>query len=162
MDNLITHFAQNHDHFLYAVAGLCLLLELSVLGMSGPLLFIALSCVATGILVSLTLVTSWQMELLTVGVLTVFSALALWRPLKNFQNSGGGPDLSSDMIGKHLPVTHEITQEQGRVAYSGIEWQARLEENTANPIATGQRAEVVGVDGSILLVKLFQNNNKTA
>ncbi|RVU33529.1 hypothetical protein EOE67_16055 [Rheinheimera riviphila] len=49
------------------------------------------------------------------------------------------------MIGRQLLVSTAISQDAGSVAYSGIEWQARL--------AAGTRAEVVAVDGSLLLVK---------
>ncbi len=153
MNEVIAHFSAHHDHFLYAVAGVCLFVELSILGLSGPLLFVAFGCVATGLLVSLTGNHSWELELLLVSVLAVLSAIILWKPLKNLQNSGGGPDTSSDMIGKSLLVTCTITRDQGRVAYSGIEWQARLDAALTGPVAVGDRVIVAGVDGSLLLVK---------
>ncbi len=153
MNGLLEHFAQHHDHLLYAIACVCLLLELGVLGMSGPLLFIAVGCVATGLLVTLKIIQGWEIEFLMVGVLAVVSAVGLWKPLKNFQNAGGGPDTSSDMIGKNLSVTFAITQDQGRVSYSGIEWQARLDATILEPIPVASRAVVVGVDGYLLLVK---------
>ncbi|MES2826024.1 MAG: NfeD family protein [Pseudomonadota bacterium] len=153
MNALLEHFSQHHDHLLYAMACVCLLLELGVLGMSGPLIFIALGCIATGLLITFNLIHGWDVELLMVSVLAIISAAGLWKPLKSFQNSGGGPDTSSDMIGKSLPVTFTITHEHGRVSYSGIEWQARLAVTTAEPIAIASRALVVGVDGSLLMVK---------
>ena len=153
MNALFEHFSQHHDHLLYAIASVCLLLELGVLGMSGPLIFVAIGCVATGLLITFKIIHGWELEFLMVGILTVLSAVGLWKPLKNFQNSGGGPDTSSDMIGKNLPVTFTITHDQGRVSYSGIEWQARLDVTISEPIAVAHRALVVGVDGSLLLVK---------
>lgn len=152
MEGLLQHFSQHHDHFLYALAGVCLLLELSVLGVSGPLLFIALSCLLTGVLVSLNLVQGWEYELLTLSLLAVIGAAVLWKPLKRFQNSGGGRDTSSDMIGRDLLVTSTITQDGGCVSYSGVEWQARLDASFSEPIAVAQRARVVGVEGSLLIV----------
>jgi inner membrane protein len=153
MNELINHFSEHHDHLLYAIAGACLLLEMGVLGMSGPLLFLAVGCAATGILVTLNILNGWEYELLSVGILTSLATTLLWGPLKKFQNAGGGPDTSSDMIGKILPVTLEITRDQGRVAYSGIEWQARLDSATHASITPGHRAIVTAVDGSLLLVK---------
>ncbi len=153
MDGLIQHFAQHHDHFLYAIAAIFLLLELSVLGMSGPLLFVALASLLTGLLVSFHVITGWSIEILSVGLLSIASAALLWKPLKRFQNAGGGPDTSSDMIGKDLPVTHTVTLHEGRVFYSGVEWQARLDASYTQPIVVGGRALVVGVDGSRLVVK---------
>jgi len=153
MSGLVGYFAQHHDHLLYAIAGICLVLELSVLGMSGPLLFLALSCLLTGVMVTLGIVSGWEMEVLSVGVLAAMSAALLWKPLKKFQNAGGGRDTSSDMIGKVLPVTQTITRDQGTVAYSGIDWQARLDVVYVEPVAIGSRAHVVAVEGSLLLVK---------
>ena len=147
------YFAQNNDQLLYAIAAISLLLELGVLGMSGPLLFFAFSCLITGLLVSAGLVSGWEMEVLLVGLLSVVSSLLLWKPLKNYQNAKEAPNHSSDMIGRQLPVTITITAEEGRVAYSGIEWQARLAVTSTTPITVGARAEVVAIDGSLLVVK---------
>lgn len=152
MDGLINYFSQHQDHFLYALAGLFLLLELGVLGMSGPLLFVALACLLTGMLVSLHFIQGWELELLSVGILSMLSAVLLWKPFKRFQNADGGPDTSSDMIGRELPVTLSVTHSEGRVSYSGIEWQARLDPSCQQPIAVASRARVVAVEGSLLIV----------
>jgi membrane protein implicated in regulation of membrane protease activity len=153
MGGLIDYFAQHQDHLLYAIAGICLLAELSVLGMSGPLLFLALGCVITGVMVSLGVISGWELEVLSVAVLTTLSAILLWKPLKKFQNSGVGRDTASDMIGKVLPVTGLITRDQGTVSYSGIDWQARLDADHLEPVIVGGRVEVVAVQGSLLLVR---------
>ncbi|MEN0037966.1 MAG: NfeD family protein [Cellvibrio sp.] len=150
---LIDHFAQNQDHLLYAIAGICLVTELSVLGMSGPLLFLALGCLLTGVMVSIGMISGWEMEVFSVAVLAALSAALLWKPLKTFQNAGVGRDTSSDMIGKVLPVSQLITRDQGAVAYSGIDWQARLDAAYTEPVAVGNRAHVVAVQGALLLVR---------
>ncbi|MBU1438796.1 MAG: NfeD family protein [Gammaproteobacteria bacterium] len=157
MNSIIDYFSQHHDQLLYAIAGLSLLLELGVLGMSGPLLFFALSCFITGVLVSVGVVSGWEMELLLVGVITVVSAILLWKPFKNYQNAKEAPNTSSDMIGRQLPVSQTITHDAGRVAYSGIEWQARLAADQQGSVVAGARAEVVAVDGSLLLVKAIES-----
>jgi len=153
MGSLIDHFAQNQDHLLYSVAGICLVAELSVLGMSGPLLFLALGCLLTGVMVSIGMISGWEMEVFSVAVLAALSAALLWKPLKTFQNAGVGRDTSSDMIGKVLPVTQLITRDQGTVAYSGIDWQARLDASHSEPVVVGSRAHVVAVQGALLLVR---------
>ncbi|HSC69607.1 MAG TPA: NfeD family protein [Cellvibrio sp.] len=150
---MIEHFAQHHDHLLYAIAGICLVAELSVLGMSGPLLFLALGCLLTGVMVSIGAISGWEMEVFSVAVLAALSAALLWKPLKKFQDAGVGRDTSSDMIGKILPVAQLITRDEGLVSYSGIDWQARLDSAYVEPITVGSRAQVVGVQGSLLLVK---------
>lgn len=151
MASIVDYFSQHQDHLLYSIAGLCLILELSVLGMSGPLLFLALGSLLTGFMVSLGLIGGWEMELLSVGVLTVLGAALLWKPLKRFQNAGVGRDTSSDMIGKVLPVAQIVNCDQGTVSYSGIEWQARL-ESAGESVPVGDRVRVVAVDGALLLV----------
>ncbi len=127
-------------------------MELSVLGMSGPLLFLALGSLLTGVLISLGVITGWEMAILFLGLLTAASALILWKPFKRFQNSAVAANNSSDMIGRVLPVTQQVTHEHGAVAYSGIEWQVRLQE-IGEPIDIGKRARVVAVEGSLLLVQ---------
>ena len=153
MGNLIEHFAQHHDHLLYAVAGICLVAELSILGMSGPLLFLALGCLLTGVMVSIGMISGWEIEVFSVAILAALGAVLLWKPLKKFQNADGGRDTSSDMIGRVLPVSQLITRDRGTVAYSGIDWQARLDAAYIEPIVVGSRAHVVAVQGSLLLVK---------
>ena len=153
MGNIVDYFVQNPAHLFYTITGVCLVLELGVLGMSGPLLFVALGSLLTGIAISLGLVNGWEMAILSLGILTAISALLLWKPFKRFQNAVVLPDTSSDMIGRQLLVSTAISQDAGSVAYSGIEWQARLAAGEMASIAPGARAEVVAVDGSLLLVK---------
>lgn len=123
-----------------------------MLGMSGPLLFLALGSLLTGVAISLGIINGWEMAILSLGLLTAVSALFLWKPFKRFQNTAVAANNSSDMIGRILPVTQQVTLEQGSVAYSGIEWQVRLKES-GEPIEAGRRARVVAVDGSLLLVQ---------
>jgi len=153
MSGVVEHLSQHHDQLLYSLAALCLLLELGVLGMSGPLLFLALSCLITGALTTVGVISGWEIEVLMVGVLSVLSAAVLWKPFKKFQNAKEEPNTSSDMIGRQLPVTLAITRNEGRVSYSGIEWQARLDIQATDTIPVSARAEVVAVDGSLLIVK---------
>ncbi|MDC0069611.1 NfeD family protein, partial [Gammaproteobacteria bacterium] len=82
----------DHDRFFYVLAGISFILELSLLGFSGPLLFFAIASLVTALLISAGLISGWEAEILVVGVLTVLIALLLWKPLKKFQNSGGGAD----------------------------------------------------------------------
>jgi membrane protein implicated in regulation of membrane protease activity len=152
MASIIDYFSQNPAHLFYTITGLCLVMELGVLGMSGPLLFVALGSLLTGILMSLGVITGWEMAILSLGVLTALSALLLWKPFKRFQNERIAQDTSSDMIGRVLPVTQMVSRDQGAVSYSGIEWQVRL-NSSAEPVVVGNRVRVVAVDGALLLVQ---------
>ena len=144
----------NHDRFFYVLAGTSFILELSLLGLSGPLLFFAIASLVTALLISVGLISGWEAEILVVGVLTVLIASLLWRPLKKFQNSGGGADTSSDMIGRAVTVSKDITAEEGAIRYSGIDWQARLDASANEAfIAEGEQCIIASVNGNTMLVK---------
>lgn len=150
---MIDYFSQHQDYFFYALAGVCLLVELALLGLSGPLLFVALGSLLTGIFISLGLIHTFSVAIVLLAGLSVASAALLWGSLKKLQNKEVGPETSSDMVGKVLSVTARITQVDGRVSYSGVEWLARLDSATSEPIEAESRVEVTSVDGTILMVK---------
>lgn len=150
---MIEFFAQHHDYLFYALAGICLLIELSLLGMSGPLLFVALGSVLTGICISVGLIHSFSVAIVLLAGLSVASAALLWGPLKKMQNKEVGPEVSSDMVGKILLVTARVTHLDGRVSYSGVEWLARLDSSSNEPVEAENQVQVTSVDGTILLVK---------
>jgi membrane protein implicated in regulation of membrane protease activity len=157
MDNLmdiISYFSENHAHLFYLMAGISFVIELTVLGLSGPLLFFALASVLTGILISLNILSGWESECLVVGLLSGFIALILWQPMKRFQNSGGGADTSSDMIGKQVPSSSKITHKEGSIRFSGIDWSARLSSDSQETsLAANTSCIITGVDGNVMLVK---------
>ena len=152
--DIIDYFIGNHAQLLFLIAGISFVIELTILGLSGPLLFFAIACVLTGVFSHLGLVSGWEYECLMVGLLTAIIALTLWKPLKRFQNTGGGADTSSDMIGKQVPSASEITHEQGHIRFSGIEWSARLaNDSQIEVIAANTSCVITGVDGNVMLVK---------
>jgi membrane protein implicated in regulation of membrane protease activity len=154
MAGITAYFAQHHDYLWFVIAGACLLVELNLLGLGGPLLFIAIGSLITGVLVTLGIVNNFQFEIICVAVFSIANAAILWRPLKKIQNKEVGPETSSDMVGKILPVSARITRDDGRVSYSGIEWLARLDSSSAEPIEKENKVKVTSVDGTILMVQL--------
>jgi membrane protein implicated in regulation of membrane protease activity len=152
--DIINYFSENHEQLFYLIAGLSFIIELTVLGMSGPLLFFAIASVFTALLIHFNLLSSWESQFLSLGVLTALITIFLWKPLKQYQNSGGGADTSSDMIGKEVPSSSEITHEKGHIRFSGIDWSARLESNCdINSIKANTACIITGVDGNVMLVK---------
>jgi len=148
------YFLENPDHLWYLIAGVSFVIELSIMGLSGPLLFFAIASLITGILVSLGVVDGWQGQILTIGLLTALVAVVLWKPLKSLQNSKGKTDNSSDMVGLKVLVSADITATTGSIRYSGINWQARLaDETNARTIAEQSQCEIVAITGNIMLVK---------
>ncbi|KXO13380.1 putative activity regulator of membrane protease YbbK [Moritella sp. JT01] len=154
MDSLIDYLQNNHDQLLYVIGAIALVVELGVIGLSGPLLFFSLGCLATGLLVNLSVIAGWELEVLSVGLLTATSTLLLWKPLKHFQGDKFVPDTSSDMIGQMVPVSEPVTINGGKVRHSGINWNARLSESAAVEIReVGLRVKIVAVDGTILIIE---------
>jgi membrane protein implicated in regulation of membrane protease activity len=152
--DIISYFNENHAHLFYLMAGISFVIELTILGLSGPLLFFALASVLTGILISLNILSGWESECFTVGLLSGIIAWVLWKPMKRFQNSGGGADTSSDMIGKQVPSSSTITHEDGSIRFSGIDWSARLSNDTQETsVAANTSCIITGVDGNTMLVK---------
>ena len=152
--DIVNYFASHHAQLFYLIAGMSFLIELSVLGMSGPLLFFAISSVLTGIFIHLGVISGWESEILTLGILTALITVLLWKPFKSYQDQGGGRDTSSDMIGKQVPSVGEITKVQGHIRYSGIDWTAKIDsESSDQTIADNTQCVITGVEGNIMLVK---------
>ncbi|MDP7593202.1 MAG: NfeD family protein [Litorilituus sp.] len=148
------YFFEHHDHFWYLVAGLSFVIELSIMGLSGPLFFFAIASLITGFLVGIGLIPSWQAEILTLGLSTALITAVLWKPLKRLQNSKSKTDDSSDMIGLQVPASADITLNGGSIRYSGIDWQARLaEEANVDLIDNQSQCQVVAIKGNTMLVK---------
>jgi hypothetical protein len=151
------YLLDNHDHLWFLISGLAFILELSVMGLSGPLLFFALAALATGLLVSMGMISGWEAEFLAVGILSALIALVLWKPLKRFQNDKPTTDNSSDMIGLKLAVSTEITSLTGTVRYSGINWNARLADSGDQiSLPVNSQCEIVAILGNTMLVKPVQ------
>lgn len=153
MDLIIDYLFNNHDKLLYSIAAIALLVELGLIGLSGPLLFFAIGCALTGLLVSLNLISTWEIEVLFVGIFTFASALILWKPLKQFQGSKKVADNSSDMIGQIVPVSEDVTKVSGFIRHSGINWTARLDQHcNVEEIRAGKFALITAINGNIILI----------
>ena len=153
------YLLDNHDQIFYLIGGLSLVLELTLLGMGGPLLFFGIAAFITGALSGRGVISGWEAEIFSLGVITALLAVVLWKPLKNFQNSGGGSDNSSDMIGRDVPAATDITRSSGKIRYSGIDWNARLSSDTGvETIAAEQRCTIVSIEGTTMLVAPSQTD----
>lgn len=157
--DIAEYISANHAHLFFVIAGLSFLIELTVMGLSGPLLFFAIASFITAMLISMGVISGWDIEIFTLGVLTAFTALLLWKPLKRFQNASDGSDSSSDMIGRQVPVSKAISQTEGSIRYSGIDWSSRLDQGAGvESIDEGEQCTITSVDGNIMLVKPLATN----
>jgi len=152
MTDFIQYFSQHHDQLFYLVAGLSFIVELTIMGFGGPLMFFAIASFATAILIGLGVISGWETELFTLGILTAVTTVLLWKPLRRFQNSGGGADTSSDMIGKHVTSASEISSSSGSIRYSGIDWNARLAQGEQQNIPSDTPCLIAGVEGNLMRV----------
>jgi membrane protein implicated in regulation of membrane protease activity len=152
--DIAAYISANHDHFFYALAGVSFLVELTLMGLSGPLLFFAIASFMTAILISMGLISGWEIEVFTVGILAAFTAFLLWKPLRRFQNSSDGSDNSSDMINRQVLVRKTVSQTAGAIRYAGIDWTSRLDKDAGvESIDEGKLCMITSVDGNIMLVK---------
>ncbi len=157
--DIAAYISANHAHFFYVLAGLSFLIELTLLGLSGPLLFFAIASFITGVLISIGLISGWEIEIFALGLLTAVTMFLLWKPLKRFQNTGDGSDNSSDMIGRQVPVSKTVSVSDGSIRYSGIDWSSRLDGGAGvEAIDEGELCMITAVDGNIMLVEPLANS----
>ena len=159
MDAIINNQAQ-----LYLIAGLVLLgIDIFIIGLS-PLMFVATGALVTsGILY----ISGWKTGILYVirwhpgvveplamcAVISLLIALAGRRPLQAFQSSNVQEDKSSDLIGREVVTTHEVTKTDGCVYWSGTMWQARLADRAhVERVGPGVRMQVVQVKNLALIL----------
>jgi membrane protein implicated in regulation of membrane protease activity len=152
--DIITYFSENHASLLFLLAGIAFVVELTVMGLSGLVLFFAIGCFVTGILTYAGVLNSWEAEVFSVGLLSCIAALLLWQPLKRFQSKAIPVDNSSDMTGREVACAETITATGGAIRYSGINWPARLESSSdRDAIAEGERCVIIKTDGNMMVVK---------
>jgi membrane protein implicated in regulation of membrane protease activity len=135
------------------VAGLLLLaIEVMVLGFATFFLFFL------GVALALTASFMWMGMIpesllagaLTVSLLTIISALVLWRPLKRMQNTVEVKPVTSDLVGYRFFLKQKIgPNHPGRHAYSGITWSVLA----ATEIEANTQVEVVTVNVGEFIVK---------
>ncbi|MCX7898880.1 MAG: hypothetical protein N2444_02105 [Methylocystis sp.] len=136
------------------VAGLVLLaIDIVVIGLS-PLMFVGLGAIVASIVLY---ASGWRPSLVETLALVAGASLLVtlvgWRPMKRFQAADVEEDQSSDLIGRDLTLTHEVTKTDGVVIWSGVEWRARLARDCGvERLGPGARARVTRVDELTLVL----------
>ncbi len=136
------------------VAGLILLaIDIVVIGLS-PLMFVGDGALSVSLLL---FALGWRPAvgetLALVAGASLLVTLIGWRPLKRFQSADVEDDQSSDLIGRELVTTHDVSKESGVVFWSGVEWRARLAADAAiDKLAPGARARVTRVENLTLVL----------
>lgn len=132
--------------------GLALLaIEVLVLGFAGVIFFfLGLGCLLTGLLIFAGLLPATVSgAIVGVGILTMVSAVGLWKPLKRMQNDTDNKDVKSDFLSHSFVLDSNIgPNEYGNHEYSGIEWKVKSAEN----LTQGTNVEVVKAEVGVLTV----------
>ncbi|WP_424360896.1 NfeD family protein [Methylocystis parvus] len=136
------------------VAGLVLLaVDILVIGLS-PVMFVGAGSIFTSLLFY---ATGWRPALAETLAIVAVASLVIarlgWRWLQRFQSADVQEDQSSDLIGRELVTTHEVTKDGGRVHWSGLNWEARLAADApVESLAPGARARVARVENLVLVL----------
>lgn len=136
------------------IVGLALLgLDIVVIGLS-PVMFFAVGALVTSAGLYATGARPGLLETAAIAAgLSLVIAVVGRKPLQRFQNADVQEDQSSDLIGRELVTTHEVTKTGGRVYWSGVEWAARLSPDApVDSLAPGARAKVARVENLTLVL----------
>lgn len=137
-----------HDGWIWGIVGIALL----ILEMVAPgffLVFLGAAAIATGLFTLM-----FDLGIAPQLVLfVIYTALAVLIG-KRWYGEPGTPDLlgglndpAKRLIGRTATVVDPVDEHGGRVKLGDSEWSAR-----GGPAATGDRVEIVSVDGNCLLV----------
>lgn len=140
---------------LSLIVGLALLgVDIVVLGLS-PVMFVGVGAIATSALLYTTGARPGLAETAAIAATaSLLIALLGRKPLQRFQSADVRDDQSSDLIGRTLTTTQEVTKTQGRVHWSGLDWEARLApEAPVESLAPGAHARVARVENLILVLE---------
>jgi len=154
---LIEYFNEHQAAFWVTAGFVILAVEVLAFGLaSGVLLFAGIGALATGGLIWLGIVPhTWIAGIACFAVTTAASALALWKPLKNFQGVGDViPEPTSDLIGHQFRLDESISvSKPGTTRFSGVEWRVEVADKAGvETIDAGKKVSVVSIDAGIFRV----------
>ena len=157
---MIIDYIVSHQGEFWLVCGFIMLtLEVITGFTTGVFLFGGIGALITGLLMtSGVLPQTWIAGISTTGIGSGFSALLLWKPLKNLQKDGPAQkDNSSDFIGYEFVVDDMIkTDKPGITQYSGISWKVEIDNKSGvDVIESGQRVIVTSVEVGVFKVRLL-------
>ncbi|MGF1731153.1 NfeD family protein [Photobacterium kasasachensis] len=142
-------------NFWHWIAFGLVLLLLELLGTAGYLLWLGLSALLVGAIMSV-IPMSWSLQWLTFAVFSLFSTWLWWR----YQHRKDRADdqartlnqRTEQMIGQTCILEQPLPVSQGRIRLGDTSWLAK----TDKPLEAGTLVEVVAVDGIVLIVQAKQ------
>ena len=147
------NWISNNLSEILIMAGLALLvIEVVVLGFSTfVLFFVGLAAMAVGGLITVGVVPNSMLSALSsLGVLTAFLAMLLWRPLKSIQGNVERKKVTSDLVGHTFILNETVSESKNPVyRYSGIDWNLSSQQE----LSAGTLVEVTGVTVGTFIVQ---------
>ncbi|MDN3609319.1 NfeD family protein [Vibrio ostreicida] len=139
----------NYWHWL--ALGLALL-AFEIFGTAGYFLWLGLSALIVGVLMSL-LPMSWQLQWVSFGVFSLITTWLWWRrQFKHDAIDDRHRDLNQkhkQLLGQTLVVEEDLAPGKHRIKVGDSTWSAQ----TTKPIAAGSLVEIIDVDGIILTIE---------
>ena len=128
-----------------------LILEIAFFGFATfVLFFVGIAMLVTGGLIALGLLPEvLNIAIISVALLSIVSALVLWKPLKKMQSPENEDNIEVGFVGHRFQLDADITPDKpGSYTYSGIDWLIVSEV----PISKGTKVKVVRADVGRLTV----------
>ena len=114
------------------------------------LLFIGISCLIAGLLMSLSFIPDTALSALSsVSVFSIIIAFGFWKPLKKLQKPDDNNEIEVGLIGHKFILASDVSPNKSiDYKYSGVNWIVKsLEE-----IDAGQSVKVIKLEVGVLLV----------
>ena len=115
------------------------------------LLFIGLSCLITGLLMSVSVIPENAVSALSfVSVFSIVISIGLWKQLKKLQASEDNSGLEVGLVGHKFQLTSALgPNKSSNYKYSGVDWIVKSTEK----IDAGQTVRVISLEVGVLFVK---------
>ena len=114
------------------------------------LLFMGLSCIITGVLMSLSIIPESTIYALSfVSIFSIILAVGLWKHLKRLQNPADNNEIEVGLVGHKFELNSDLSPDKAlKYRYSGVDWIVKSPE----AIKAGQTVKVINLDVGVLIV----------
>ncbi|EGU31148.1 membrane protein [Vibrio sp. N418] len=138
-------------HWHWLALGLALLAA-ELLGAAGYLLWLGISALLVGLLLSL-LPLSWQLQWVSFGAFALVTTWLWWRrQLKQDQESDESRTLNQkekQLVGQVITLEEDIPAGKSRIRVADTTWSAYCEQS----LPAGTVVKVIGIDGITLIIQ---------
>lgn len=114
------------------------------------LLFIGLSCLISGLLMTASVIPENTVSALSfVSIFSVVISVALWKQLKKMQTTEGKSEVEIGLVGHRFTLASDLTPDKPQnYKYSGVNWLVKSKEE----INASRTVKVINVEVGVLIV----------